>query len=111
MRHQSRVVLTIWMVALCIAGWTAPRLAAQQADMILHNGKIITMDKNYTNAQAIAITGNKITAVGSDQSVLQQAGPNTIKIDLKGRTVIPGLIDDHLHVMGNWPADEKPSEQ
>jgi predicted amidohydrolase YtcJ len=99
------------IVVLCLAGSAAPWLAAQQADMILHNGKILTVDKNFTIAQAIAITGNKITAVGTDQDVLRQAGPNTLKIDLKGRTVIPGLIDDHLHVVGTWPAQEDPSKQ
>ena len=69
----------------------APALSlfAANADLILHNGKILTVDKSFTIAQAIAITGNKITAVGSDQDVLKQAGANTVKIDLKGRTVIP----------------------
>jgi len=74
-------------------------LYAQQApDLIFHNGKILTVDKNFTMAQAVAVTGNKITAVGTDQQVLATAGPNTKKIDLKGRTMIPGLMDTHRHM-------------
>src|SRR5262249_43533555 len=74
--------------------------AAQQADIVLQNGKILTVDDRFSIAQAVAITGNKITAVGTDEDVLKQAGPNTLKIDLKGRTVVPGLIDTHLHITG-----------
>jgi predicted amidohydrolase YtcJ len=74
--------------------------AAQQASIVLHNGKVLTVDPNFSTAEAVAITGNKITAVGRSQDVLQQAGPNTLKIDLKGRTVVPGLIDTHLHITG-----------
>jgi predicted amidohydrolase YtcJ len=106
--RRSLVCLSVLLISVAVA---APKLAAQQADMILHNGKILTVDKNFAIAQAIAITGNKITAVGSDANVLKQAGPNTTRIDLKGRTVIPGLIDDHLHIMGNWPEKEDISQQ
>ena len=98
------------LLAAILCMHSALRLSAAEADIVLHNGKILTMDKSFSNAQAIAITGNKITVVGTDQSVLQQAGPNTLKIDLKGRTVIPGLIDDHLHIMGAWPKNEDPSQ-
>jgi len=72
--------------------------AQQPADVILHSGKILTVDKNFTIAQAIAIRGKEIAAIGSDDQVLALAGPNTKKIDLKGRTVIPGLIDTHNHI-------------
>jgi hypothetical protein len=72
---------------------------AQQApDTILHNGKILTVDKDSRIAQALAVRGDQIAAVGSDADVLKLAGPNTLKIDLKGRTVIPGLIDTHVHL-------------
>src|SRR6185295_17255387 len=109
--HWSLRSSMILIAVFCLAGSSAPWLVAQQADMILHNGKILTVNKNFSIAQAIAITGNKISAVGTDQNVLQQAGPNTVKIDLKGRTVIPGLIDDHLHVMGGFPPNEDPKQQ
>ena len=78
---------------------SSDRLAAQQpADIILHNGKILTVDKSFTIAEAIAIRGKEIAAVGTNASILAMAGPSTKKIDLKGRTVIPGLIDTHNHI-------------
>jgi predicted amidohydrolase YtcJ len=72
---------------------------AQQgpADLILHNGKILTVDASFSTAQAVAVTGNTITAVGSDADVMKLAGPNTQVIDLKGRTVTPGMMDTHRH--------------
>jgi predicted amidohydrolase YtcJ len=77
-------------------------LAAQQkpADLILRNGKVLTVDKNFSIAQAIAVTGNTISAVGQDADVMKLAGPNTQVIDVKGRTIIPGLMDTHLHYTG-----------
>jgi predicted amidohydrolase YtcJ len=66
--------------------------------MILHNGKILTVDAQFSTAQAVAIQGDKIAAVGANQDILAMAGPNTQKVDLKGRTVIPGLVDTHIHL-------------
>ena len=84
---------------LCWLLLPAAWLAAQQpADIILHNGKILTVDKSFTIAEAIAVRGKQIAAVGTNQQILAMAGPNTKKIDLKGRTVIPGLIDTHNHI-------------
>ena len=72
---------------------------AQQApDIIFHNGKILTVDGNFSIAQAVAVTGNRISAVGTDQQVLATAGPKTQKIDLKGRAMVPGLVDTHRHM-------------
>lgn len=65
--------------------------------MLLVNGKIITVDKNFSIAEAVAVKGDKIAAVGSDREILKLSEKGTIIIDLKGRTVIPGLIDAHLH--------------
>lgn len=70
---------------------------------ILFNGKIVTVDKNFSYAQAIAIGDGKIIAVGSDREIQKLAGPQTSKIDLRGRTVIPGLMDNHLHAAGGGP--------
>jgi predicted amidohydrolase YtcJ len=67
------------------------------ADLILFNGKIITVDKNFTIADAVAICKDKIIAVGSNNKIRKFTGRQTKIIDLKGRTVIPGLIDAHLH--------------
>ena len=73
------------------------------ADTILVNGHVITVDARFSIAQAIAITGGKFTAVGTSADLRKLAGPSTTVIDLKGRTVIPGLADDHLHDAGGGP--------
>ncbi len=72
---------------------------AQQADVLLVNGKIITVDDQFTIAQALAIRGERVLATGSNAAMKKLAGGTTRVIDLKGRTVIPGLIDNHVHMM------------
>lgn len=71
---------------------------AQTADLILRNGKVVTVDGSFRIAQAVAVRGSTIAAVGNDTSVMALAGPATQVIDLAGRTVVPGLIDNHLHL-------------
>jgi predicted amidohydrolase YtcJ len=68
------------------------------ADTILRNGKIVTVDSAFTIAQSIAIRGDRITAVGSDDATAVHAGPATRILDLKGKTVVPGLNDGHAHM-------------
>src|SRR4051812_49790060 len=69
------------------------------AAVILHNGKITTLDPKLPEAQAVAISADRFVAVGSDPDVLKLRGPATTAIDLRGRRVIPGLNDSHLHVI------------
>jgi predicted amidohydrolase YtcJ len=69
------------------------------ADLILFNGKITTLDRQNPQAQAIAIRGDRFVAVGTEQDVVRLAAANTARIDLKGRRVIPGLIDSHMHII------------
>lgn len=97
MLHRANFRLVL---RLAIAG-AAAMLGAQQPapDLILSNGKIITVDERFTIAQAVAIQGDRIVAVGSNQEIAQLAGTNTRRIDLKGRAVIPGLIDNHMHLL------------
>jgi len=66
-------------------------------ELILTNGKIVTVDDRFNVAQAVAITRGRIVAVGKNQDIAKLAGPTTRKIDLRGKTVIPGLIDNHAH--------------
>ncbi|MBI4886310.1 MAG: amidohydrolase family protein [Acidobacteria bacterium] len=74
-------------------------LGAQQpaADLVLTNGKIITVDAQFSIAQAVAIRGDRIVAVGTSQEIARLAGPGTRRIDLRGRAVVPGFIDNHAH--------------
>ncbi|MEL6646164.1 MAG: amidohydrolase family protein, partial [Pseudomonadota bacterium] len=69
------------------------------ADIILYNGKITTMDEDRPETTAVAISGDQIAEVGTDQDILRRAGPGTEKIDLGGQRVIPGLIDSHTHII------------
>ena len=69
------------------------------ADLILFNGKITTLDRQNPQAQAIAIRGDRFVAAGTEQDVVRLAAANTARIDLKGRRVIPGLIDSHMHII------------
>jgi predicted amidohydrolase YtcJ len=71
----------------------------QPVDLVLSNGKVVTVDDRFQVASAVAIRGDRIVAVGSDRDVAAFAGPGTRRIDLAGRTVIPGLIDNHMHLL------------
>jgi predicted amidohydrolase YtcJ len=76
-------------------------VAAQQAaDTIYYNGHVVTLWDAHPLAEAVAIRGNRFLKVGSNAEVLQAADAHTKKIDLRGRTVLPGLIDSHTHPIG-----------
>ena len=68
----------------------------KQAEAILHNGRITTLDPRHPEATNVAIKDGRI--VGVDDAEVYERGPGTKVIDLKGRRVIPGLNDSHLHV-------------
>jgi predicted amidohydrolase YtcJ len=87
------------VAALALAGAAAGRGA--EADLILHNGKIVTVDAGFSVQQAVAIRGDRMAAVGSDQAILNaERGTHTKLIDLHGRMVLPGLFDSHVHPLG-----------
>jgi predicted amidohydrolase YtcJ len=68
-----------------------------EAELVLHNGAFLTVDEAQPRAQAVAIARGRFLAVGSDADVLNLAGSRTQKLDLGGRTVVPGFIDAHSH--------------
>ena len=74
--------------------------AVAPADLVLHGGKIVTVDDKTPEAQAIAVRGDTIVAVGSDADITRYIGPSTRVIDLKGALAVPGLIDGHAHFTG-----------
>ena len=90
-----------WLGALALAAATvwAANAGAQNpgADVLLLNGKIVTVDDQFTLAEALAIKGERIVGVGRSADMEKLKGPNTQTVDLRGRTVIPGLIDNHAH--------------
>jgi len=73
------------------------RIRGRPADTILVNGRIVTVDDGFTIAEAVAVRGQRIVAVGKNADVLELQSRGTKVIDLKKRTVIPGLIDNHAH--------------
>ncbi len=84
--------------------------AQPAADTVLYNGKIVTVDDFFAVEEAIAIRGERIVAIGTDAEMRDLAGSNTTLIDLRGRTVIPGLIDNHNHIIRAteyWPNEAR----
>ncbi len=82
--------------------FTPPLFSAHsylEADMVLYNGKIVTVDKNFSMANAVAIKDGKFIAVGKKGEVFKFVGKETKRIDLKGKVVLPGLIDSHNHML------------
>lgn len=69
------------------------------ADLVFINGKVITVDEKDTIAQAVAVKGKNIVAVGTKESIEQYIGENTEIVDLQGRSMVPGFIDSHMHFM------------
>ena len=69
------------------------------ADVIFHRGLFTTLDRSNPTASAVAIKDGLFTAVGNDREMMKLRGPSTKVIDLRGRRVLPGLIDNHLHII------------
>lgn len=94
MKIKTKLLLTVQTNLLLLLFGCTP---ASSPDMILLNGKIITVDQKNTIAQAVAVKNDKIIAVGSNDEIRKLAGSTTKVIDVKGKTVVPGLNDAHLH--------------
>jgi len=89
-RHLAAMMLVLaTFVVSCNRG--------PQPDIVIHSAKIVTVDPQFRIAEAMAIKGDRILAVGSDRDILGMAVARTSRIDLKGKTVLPGLIDSHVH--------------
>jgi predicted amidohydrolase YtcJ len=88
------------LLVLCLSVAILPTVraaAADEADLILHHGKVITVDEKFNIAQALAVKGDHILAVGTNADILKLAGPKTNSIDLAGKSLLPGLADSHVH--------------
>lgn len=94
----SSLVAVVWMGASrLVSTQTAP------PDTILVNGRIYTVDRDFSTAEAVAITAGRFTAAGTTPQIRRLAGPSTRVLDLDGDTVVPGLQDNHLHNAGGGP--------
>lgn len=96
--ERGRIAGTLAVGVLALLSGPA-RMLAQGVDLVLVNGKVITVDARDSVAQAVAIAGDRITAVGTTADIRRLASPRTRVVDLQGRTVVPGLIDSHLHAI------------
>ncbi len=84
-------------MALAVAfGFSVPAIGSEP-DLILHHGKVVSADAAFSIHEALAVTGNQITALGSNQVILGLKGEKTKLIDLQGKMLMPGLIDSHVH--------------
>jgi predicted amidohydrolase YtcJ len=103
MRRSIVLILLIGFVCSDLEfGCDAPAqdIELPAADMIIHNAKVITVDAKFGIAQAVAVKGDRILAVGTDAAVLKHKAAKTKLIDAKGQTVMPGLYDSHTHPVG-----------
>jgi len=99
-----RIATVRIVVALATLAASAA-LAQSNVDIIVTNGKILTVDASFSTAEALAIDDGRIVAVGTAEAIARQAGPDTETIDVGGATVVPGLIDNHVHftrAMERW---------
>lgn len=98
----GRRFMTTCLHWLVLAALVLPnsRLLAQHADLVLHNGNILTVDTDFSRATSLAIKDGKLLAVGTHSEMRPHIGETTAQLDLQGQTVLPGLIETHVHAIG-----------
>jgi predicted amidohydrolase YtcJ len=106
---KTQIFFFVWTFIFFLASganaqpesWTKEKSlsALTNPDIILHNANVITLDEQMPSAQAISIEGNRISAVGTDAEILALQTAGTQLIDLEGKTVVPGLIEGHDHLL------------
>lgn len=97
---MPRRLLGICAVVGLLGAGSGTKAQTPPADLIVVNGKVLTVDARNSRAEAVAIRGGRFTAVGSNADIRKLAGPQTRVIDAQGRTVVPGFIESHVHATG-----------
>jgi len=92
MQKQVMVILTALVMLISNPAGAQPQILMNYADLIMLNGKILTIDKDFTITEAIAVRDGRVLATGSNADMMALAGPETEQVDLKGRSVTPGYI-------------------
>ena len=99
-RRGRTFVVILCLASFATVGACASQPAVPPATLVLTNGKVVTVEASPAEARAIAITGDRITAVGSDAEIKRYIGAGTEVIDAGGQLVIPGFIESHGHFTG-----------
>src|SRR5690349_18175956 len=98
---------TLAVALVCSSIAACGSLAPPSADTVYLNGKVITADKSFGIAQAVAVKDGRFVGVGTSDEMRRYVTPSTRVVDLQGRTVIPGLMDSHSHMIGAGAADTR----
>ena len=93
-----RTIITLALL-VCLGTSRAVDAQVQAPDTILINGRILTVDSQFSIREALAVRGGVVSAIGTTAEIRRLSSPSTTVIDLQGRTVIPGLIDSHMHAI------------
>src|SRR3989449_5790727 len=101
MRHLVLLMISV-LVCLLVAGSTV-YAQTRAPDLIIVNARIYTVDSKLSRAEGVAITDGKFTAVGTTPQIRKLSGPSTRILDAGGKTIVPGLQDNHLHNAGGGP--------
>ncbi len=98
---HTRGILQLFVLSILAAAAAGCAASPEvEADLVLRGGKVVTVDEDIPDGQAIAVKGDTILAVGSNRQIRAYIGPNTEVIDLDGALVIPGFIESHGHFLG-----------
>ena len=100
MPHQRLARLTFFALAVLVIGGLSGCVKRQPADLVLTNGKIVTLEEIAPTAEALAVAGDRIVAIGTAKKIKPYVGSSTRVINLQGQTAIPGFIDSHAHFAG-----------
>src|SRR5690242_7811289 len=91
------IAAVVGLLALSVRVEVVPADDKEEApDLSLRHAKVRTVDEKFSVAEALAIRGDRVVAVGGDEEVLKRKGPNTKLMDMQGRNILPGLYDSHL---------------
>jgi len=100
MTHHRLPRMIFSILAILVIGFFPGCLKKTPADLVLTNGKIMTVEETAPEVGALAVSGDRIVAVGTAKKIKRYIGSSTRVIDLKGRTAVPGFIDSHAHFTG-----------
>jgi len=95
---MALLLISLPLMTSCDRGLSPANIPEEQAaDLVIYNGKVVTVDKSFSIAQAVAVKGDKIIAVGTDEEIEALVGKNTKVLNLMGKTMLPGINDTHVH--------------